>query len=184
MMRLTVMAWGGCWLLLVSTGCNPVSMATSAAGAAYKVVRGAEADPTLIRGAVPAELAAYRSLRLGEVTTDVPPICTGEVLAKVRAAIIEQLGDQETVRAFPGGGKVLRFDVLCRFFKERGLIGGEGRLDWMVTLKDVESDVTAGVIFVEGVSGSPLQHGVRDMARENTKELVRFLDRRRQGLPR
>jgi catalase-peroxidase len=76
--------------------------ATSAAGAAYKVVRGAEADPTLIRGAVPGDLAAYRSLRLGEVTTDVPPICTGEVLAKVRAALTSI---QSAFNAAQNGGK-------------------------------------------------------------------------------
>ncbi len=184
MTRFSVMTLGGCCLMLVLAGCSPVSVAATAAGAAYKVVRGAEANATLISGTARAGLAPYRTLRLGEVTTDVPPICTPDVLARVRGAIIEQLGDEDTARMFPGGGRTLRFDVLCRFFKERGLIGGEGRLDWMVTLREVTDGEVVGVIFVEGVSGSPLQHGVRDMARENTKELVKYLDRRRQGLPR
>lgn len=177
-MRTMLVALTGMAVMSGLIGCgggNPISMAGSAGKTAFKAVRGAQADAVPIRMSSPGSLAGYRSIRLGEVTTDVSPICTPEVLGKVRNGIREGLDDDEVRKAFPGGGKVLRMDVVCRLYKERGTFGGEGRLDWMVTLVDAETDEAVGVMFVQGESESALRHGAGDMAKANTKELVKYL---------
>jgi hypothetical protein len=152
-----------------------MSMASSAGKTAFKAVRGAEADVTPIRVQSPDRIAAYSTLQVGQVTTDVPPIVRPQVLDKIREGLREGMADSDTRKAFPGGGKALRLDVLARFYKGKGMIGGEGRLDWMVTLTDAEANEVVGTLYVEGVSESPLQHGAADMAKENTQQLVKFL---------
>lgn len=159
-------------------GPNPLSLV---GGQVLEVAKGADADVTAIRTPDLARIKSAEDLRLGVVTTDVPPICTDKVLTKVRAAITEQLADSYTRGLFPGGSPGLRMDVQCRFFKEKGMIGGEGRLDWLVTLADAGSGEVCAVLFVEGVSGSPIQHGIGDMASENTKALIKALERLRRG---
>ncbi|HOA75863.1 MAG TPA: hypothetical protein PLQ89_20820 [Phycisphaerae bacterium] len=158
-----------------SGGGNPISMVGTAGKVAFKVIRGAEAEVTPIRMGTPGSLAGYRTLQLGEVTTDVPPICTPQVLTMVRGGIRKGLRHADVIKAFPGGGKTLRFDVQCRIYKEKGLLGGEGRLDWLVTLVDAESNEEVGVVFIEGVSESALEYGADDIAEENTRELAKFL---------
>ena len=175
-MRKTAWWTGGLGLALM-LGCNPMDQATMA----YQAAKGADADLTPIRQVAPAKIAAFKSIRLGEVKTDVPPIVGSEVLAKVRKELQEQLGDRDVSKIFPGGGKTLRVDVICRFYKGKGVIGGEGRLDWLVMLVDAESGENVGVVFVEGVSQSPLEHGASDMAKENAKKLIKFLEHYKQG---
>jgi len=170
------------WGLFASAGCNNVQMVGQAAGMAIKAAQGADADATVIRGDLSSsQLNAYDALLPGDVTTDVPPICNDSVLAKISRELGETLQDKDARKLFPGGGKALKVNVLCRFFKEKGLIGGEGRLDWLVTLADNATGEAVGVVFVEGVSGSPLQHGASDMAKTNAKELIKFLKKARQG---
>lgn len=166
----------GGWLAAIA-GCsmNPLTMAGSAGKVAFSSIRGAEADVTAIEVPDRTALAAYKSLRAGEVTTDVPPICTPEVVRKVGAGLRKGLTGDRARDAFPGGDRTLTVDVLCRFYKGKGVIGGEGRLDWLVTLCDADSREPLASIFVEGVSSSPLQHGAEDMAEENAKELIRYL---------
>ncbi|MBI4578182.1 MAG: hypothetical protein HY718_00675 [Planctomycetes bacterium] len=155
-------------------------MATTAGKAAVQVVRGAEADVKSIKLAEGSKLASYNTLQLGEVTTDVPPICTAEAMGKVREGLREGLASDTVKKAFPGGGKKLKINVVCRFCKGKGVIGGEGRLDWLVTLADGESGEELGVVHVEGVSESPLQHGISDMAEENLKELAKFVTKHKK----
>ena len=171
----------GCGLI-ASAGCANVNVMGQAAGMAFKAAKGADADATMIRGDFsPSRLDAYDALLLGDVTTDVPPICNSGVLAKIRRELGEVLADKDTRKLFPGGGKALKVNVLCRFFKEKGMIGGEGRLDWLVTLADNATGEAVGVVFVEGVSDSPVQHGASDMAKTNAKELVKFLKKAKRG---
>lgn len=162
--------------LIVSVGCgSPISMAGSAGKTAFKAIRGAQAELTPIRVSQVDTWAAYRTLQAGEVTTDVPPLCTPQILSKVRAGISKGMADEDVREAFAGGGKTLRFDVMCRLYRERGMFGGEARLDWLVTLVDVESNQALGTVFIEGASESVIEHGVGDMAKENTQELVKYL---------
>jgi hypothetical protein len=163
-------------MLASVAGCsNPVSMATSAGRMAYQTMKGAQADVTPIRIPDRQALATYRSLQLGQVTTDVPPICTPKIMDKVREGLREGLSKESVRKAFPGDGPTLKVNIVTRFCKAKGAIGGEGRLDWLVTLVDGTTGEEVGILHVEGVSGSPLQHGVSDMAEENTGELVKFL---------
>ncbi|HOW70807.1 MAG TPA: hypothetical protein PKY77_09420 [Phycisphaerae bacterium] len=181
MMRVIAVVLAG-GLLLASAGCSNVQMVGHAAGMAFQAVKGADADATLIRGDFsPSRLAVYDTLLPGDVTTDVPPICDSGVLAKVRREFTETLAGEDLRKAFPGGGRALKINVLCRFFKEKGMIGGEGRLDWLVTLADNSTGEAVGVVFVEGVSESPIQHGASDMAKANAKELLKFLRKAKQG---
>lgn len=171
----------GCGLI-ASAGCSNMNMMGQAAGMAFKAAKGADADATMIRGDFsPSRLDAYESLLPGDVTTDVPTICNNGVLAKIRRELAETLADKDARKLFPGGGKALKVNVLCRFFKEKGMIGGEGRLDWLVTLADNASGEAVGVVFIEGVSDSPVQHGASDMAKTNAKELLKFLKKARRG---
>lgn len=170
-------------LVTAMAGCsaNPIAMAGTAGKAAFQAVRGAEADVTIIQAPDRATLAAYKTIRAGEVTTDVPPICTPEVMRKVGIGLHKGLASNRAQEAFPGGGATLMVNVVCRFYKGKGMIGGEGRLDWLVTLSDAESKEPVALVFVEGVSNSPLEHGAEDMAEENAKELMKFLRKHRKG---
>lgn len=165
-------------MIAVLSGCSPMSAAKSAGKVAFQTMRGAEADVTLIRGLDPAILGDYKSIQAGEVNTDVPPICNGAILAAVRKEIQEEANAKSVKKLFPGGDKAIRIDVDCRFYKKKGAIGGEGRLDWLVHLKDAASGAEVGVVFIEGLSESPLEHGADDMAEENFRQLVKFLGKR------
>lgn len=165
----------GC-LVAASSGCSPVGMATTG----VQIVRGVQSRVIPLEGAAPAAFEPYNSVRLGEVTTDVPPICTPEVLAAVRKSIPEALG-REAMTAFPGGSPALVLDVTCRFYKRRSIIGAEGRLDLAVVFRDAETGEQVGRIYVEGLTQSPLHTGLDDMARGVARELARFLRDRKQG---
>ena len=169
-------------LVTSALGCSPMSAAKSAGSVAFQTMRGPQADAMLIRGLNPGILPLYKSIQIGKVTTDVPPICDAEVMTDVRKGIVEELGSKSVRKVFPGSGQTMRIDVTCRFYKKKGMIGGEGRLDWLVHLQDAASDEEIGLVFIEGVSESPLEHGADDMAEENTKELVKFLSKRIKGM--
>lgn len=177
-MRQVSIILAGC-LFVALAGCsgNPMAMAGTAGKTAFKAVKGAEAEATPIHIESASALGAYKGVRLGQVTTDVPPICTPEVMGKIREGIREGMSHEDVRKKFPGGEKTLDLNILCRFYKGKGLMGGEGRLDWLVTLVDGRSHEQMGVVFIEGVSGSPLEHGAADMAKENTRELVKFLSK-------
>ncbi len=175
-LALTACIVGGCG----GGGPNPLALV---GGQVFKAAKGADADVTMIQTPDLSGVKSAEELQLGEVTTDVPPICTEQVLAKVRTAIMTYLSGPDTRKVFPGGSPALRMNVQCRFFKEKGVIGGEGRLDWLVTLVDAESGVACAVLFVEGVSESPIQHGIGDMSTENTQALVKAMERIRRGKP-
>lgn len=163
------------------SGCSPVGMATAAGKGAFKAIAGAEADVTPVRLLGRTDLGKYGRIEPGKVTSDVPTICTPEVQGKVRIALGRVLAGERARKVFPGGDHTLRADVVVRFCKERGAIGGEGRLDWLVTLGDKATGEAVGVLYVEGVSESPLEHGIADMAEKNGTELIKFLGKHRRG---
>jgi hypothetical protein len=172
-----------CWvlaslgLLVGVSGCGGFG----AAKMGYKAIKGADARIHPVRDIAPAALQQYQTVSLGEVTTDVGRICPPEVLGEVRTAYREAFADEDFREAFPGGGRALTVHVVCRFFKEKPLIGKEARLDLLVTLVDAETGQEVGVVYVEGLSESLRAHGKSDLARENAKELATHLRRAKRG---
>lgn len=165
-------------------GCSssPTGMIMSGGKAAYQVIGGAEAKVRPLRGASPAGLAAYRAVRIGEVTTDLPGIVSDAALRMVRTDMGLGLAEKSK-EGSAGGRKGLVAQVVCRFAKERGMFGGEARLDMLVTLVDDQTGNEVARVFIEGLSRSPLHGKIEHMAKENGKELARYLSRRQKGEP-
>ncbi len=153
----------------------------SVAKVGYKVVKGAEAHVDPIREVSPEVLREYGKVTLGEVTTDVGPICPERVLEAVRMHTSAAFGTEAFKQVFPGGDKTLTVDLVCRFFKEKPLIGSESRLDAVASLLDGESKEEVGRLYIEGLSDSIRAHGLDDLARKNAQELTEYLMKRRAG---
>jgi hypothetical protein len=164
-------------LLIGLSGCGGFG----AAKAGYKVFKGADASIHPVRDVSPAALQQYQMVSLGEVTTDVGRICPPEVQGEVRARLREAFSDEGFREMFPGGGRVLTAHVVCRFFKEKPLIGKESRLDMLVSLVDAETGQEVAVLYVEGLSDSLRAHGKSDLAKENAKELADYLRKSKRG---
>ncbi len=161
--------------VLMSAGCSPMS----AAKVGLTVVKGVQADMIPIRDVSGGTLRTFNSIKLGSVTTDVGRICPAAVLAQIRAQMPPALAE-ETKKRFKGGPKVLKIEVVCRFFKKKSLIVSEGRLDLVVTLIDAHSGGEIGQYYVEGISESPLHTGIDDMAKGVCREVAKFLDDRKK----
>jgi len=157
-------------------GCSGAGMAFSGAKA---VVIGASAHVIAVRPV--SSIREYGSVKLGEVTTDVGPICPSELIAAVRGAMQATFADNDTRKVFAGGGKTLVVNASCRFFKEKPLIGKEARLDLLVTLQDGQSQQEVGVLYIEGLSTSLRAHGKNDLAKKDAQELIEYLADRKQG---
>ena len=162
-------------LLTLNVGCIG-----AVAGAGVKIVQGVQADAIPLGKVASLTLDGYETIKAGEVTTDVERICPSNVLAEVRMKMREAFAD-ELADLFPGGGKTLTVNAVCRFFKQKSLIGNEGRLDLLVMLVDAASNAELGRFYVEGISESPVHTGVDDMAEGTTKELAKFLKKLKRG---
>lgn len=161
-------------------GCNPVSMAISGGKFAAQEVIGAEAKIRPLAEFTKAQAEAYRAIRIGEVTTDVPAIVPAEKMAIIRTEMELKL-TEESKKLFPEGGKTLIANVAARFLKERGTFGGEARLDMIATLVDADTQEEVARLFIEGISKSLTAGKVDDMAKENARELLRHLAKRQKG---
>jgi len=140
----------------------------------YQTIRGVSAD-TVPLGVIPhAALEAYDSVEVGDVTTDVPEICPPILLTEVESKLVEAFAER-LAEVFPGGGKSLVVDAVCRYYKKKSRIGSEGRLDLLVTLRDSATSQSVGRFFVEGISESPLHTGMDDMAKGTAKEVAKHL---------
>ena len=163
-----VMLFGLGLIFMMVTGCSKV------ASTGIEIARGVQADVLPIRDISPGTIARYNSVKVGDVTTDVGRICPPRVQTQVRAQMqivfAEKLKEQ-----FTGGGSTLMVNAVCRFFKKKGRIGGEGRLDLLVTLVDSESNEPQGTFYVEGITGSPLHTDIEDMAKGVAKEVAKYL---------
>jgi hypothetical protein len=180
-MRTRLAAFGIAMTAVMLAGCSPMSMAMSGGKTAFRVVQGAQAKVRPLKDVSAADVAPYRSIRLGEVSTDVPALIPASQLGIVRTAMLQELGSEASLKRFPGHGKVLVANVVCRFLKERGTFGGEARLDLIVALADVETKNEVGRLFIEGISDSPIAGKAEDMAKAGAAELVDYLSKQQQG---
>ena len=173
-MRSIVIAGMGV-VIMMSTGCVSYVAKTG-----LKVVKGVDADVSPIRDISAGQLAGYNTLKLGDVTTDVGRICPHEVIQEIRRTAPREFAEN-TGKRFAGGAKILKADIVVRFYKKRGRIGGEGRLDLLVTLVDDASGQEIARLYVEGISESPLHTGIDDMVKKTTGALAKYLEHRKKG---
>ncbi len=159
--------------VMLSVGCGVV------VSTGVKAVRGVQAEVLPIRDLTPGTLAAYNTLKLGEVSSDIHPICPGNVIAEIRKAAPKQFAE-ETEKRFKGGPKVLQANIVVRFYKKKGLMG-EGRLDLLATLVDAESGTEIGKVLIAGITESPVHTGIDDMAEKTTEKLAEYLDKKKKG---
>jgi len=163
-------------LMALNVGCGVGTVASTG----VNIIQGVQANAIPLGQVASLTLEGFETIKVGQVTTDVERICTSNVRAEVRTQMGEAFAD-ELVEAFPGGGKTLTVNVVCRFFKQKSLIGKEGRLDLLVALVDAESNAELGRFYVEGISESPVHTGVDDMAEGTAKELTKFLKKLKKG---
>jgi len=161
----------------LSVGCNPVGMA---AKAGVSMVRGVQADVHPVRDVSRHALASYDRLKVGQVTSDVGRICSPPLITEVRKAMILALADESRTR-FTGSGKALVVNVVCRFYKQKSLIGQEGRLDLLAILVDQESGQEVGRLYLEGLTESPVHTGMDDMAKGVSRKLAEYLGEKKKG---
>ena len=90
--------------------------ATSVAKMGYKTVVGVDADTIPLETIPVGALAPYGTVQVGQVTTDVGPICPASLLAEVRNQMRDVFSDRLTV-TFSGAGRSLTVDVVCRYYK-------------------------------------------------------------------
>ena len=171
----------GAILLLGVAGCNPMSAAMSGAKMGVKVFTGAQAKVYPLQGLSVESVRPYRSVALGEVTTDVARICTAGVLSEVRLALAEELLSDKLRRHFPGGEPRLVVNVAVRFFKEGDVFGKEPRLDLVVTLVDGAARREVGKVYIEGISQSPLETEARHLAKADAEEIGDLLRDLKEG---
>lgn len=172
----------GMALLLSLAGCSPMSAAVSGAKVSMKVFTGAQAKVYPLDGLSPDAVRPYQSVALGQVTTDVSPICPFDVLSEVRSALAETFADEQLRRHFPGGKPQLVANVVVRFFKQGSPFGREPRLDMLVSFVDATDGREIGRVYVEGISESPLETKARHLAAANAEELGSLLRHRKQML--
>ncbi len=176
-----VRTMAGAILLLGVAGCNPMSAAMSGAKIGVKVFKGAQAKVHPLEGLSAEALRPYRSVALGQVTTDVARICTPDVVSEVRVALAQELASDELHRRFPGGEPRLLVNVDVRFFKEGDLFGKEPRLDLLVTFADAATGRQVGRVFVEGLSHSPLETEAKHLAEADAEKVCDLLRDRKEG---
>ena len=176
-----VRATAGAVLLLGVAGCNPMSAAMSGAQMSVKVFKGAQAKMYPLEGLSVEALRPYRSVALGQVTTDVARICTPDVVSEVRLALAQELASNELRRHFPGGDPRLVVNADVRFFKEGDLFGKEPRLDLVVTFADGATGRQVGRVYVEGLSHSPLETKAKHLAEGDAEEIGDLLKDRKSG---
>jgi hypothetical protein len=168
-------------LLLGLAGCNPMSAAMTGAQMGAKVFTGAQAKLHLLEGLSADAVRPYRSVASGQVTTDVPAICTFEVMSALRIAMKEALASDELRRHFPGGDPRLVVNTAARFFKEGSVYGKEPRLDLLVTFVDGADGREIGKVYIEGISQSPLETKARHLAKADAEAVARLLRHRKEG---
>ncbi|MEP0843567.1 MAG: hypothetical protein HRF43_12765 [Phycisphaerae bacterium] len=173
MVGISAMAWG-------LAGCSTTGMIVSGGKMAVQVITGAEAKVRPLEDLSTVRARDYNAIRLGEVTTDVPAIIPAAKLAIIRTEMEVELGE-ESKKNLRESGKALVAKVAARFLKERGTFGGEARLDMIATLTDAESGEELARLFIEGISKSPTAGKTEHMAKENAKELVKYLAKKQKG---
>jgi len=147
----------------------------SGAKVGVKVFTGAQAKIHVLQGMSGGAIGSYRSVELGEVSTDVEPICTFGEISAVRLALRDQLADARFRREFPGEEPKLILNVVLRFFKRGHVYGKEPRLDLLVTFVDAASGRAVGRIYVEGISQSPLETEAKHLAKANAEAICDLL---------
>jgi hypothetical protein len=166
---------------LACAGCDPASMAFTGGQMGVKVFTGAQAKIHVLQGISSEAIRSYRSVEVGEVTTDVQPICTFEEISEVRMALHGRLSEEKFRRSFPGGEPRLQVNVVLRFFKEGAIYGKEPRLDLLVTLVDAATRRDVGRIYVEGISQSPLETKAKHLAKADAEAIADLLRERKEG---
>jgi len=171
----------GTILLLGVAGCDPVGAAVSGAQMGAKIFTGAQARVYPLQGLSVEAVHPYRSVALGQVTTDVARICTPDVVSEVRLALAEELASDRLRRHFPGGEPRLVVNASARFFKEGDLFGKEPRLDLLVTFVDGADGREVGQVYIEGISQSPLETKAKHLAKADAEEVRDLLRDRKEG---
>ncbi|NLE60424.1 MAG: hypothetical protein GX616_18905 [Planctomycetes bacterium] len=171
----------GAVLLLAAAGCNPMSAAMSGAKMGMKVFTGAQAKVYPLDGLSVEAVRPYRSVVAGQVTTDVTPICTFDVVSEVRLALGAAFAHEKLRRHFPGGEPQLVANAVVRFFKKGDLFGKEPRLDLLVSFVDGTDGREIGRVYVEGISQSPLETDAKHLAKADAEELRDLLRDRKEG---
>ncbi len=166
---------------LSCAGCDPMSAAMSGAQVGVKVFTGAQAKIHVLQGMSAEAISPYRSVELGEVSTDVEPVCTFAEVSEVKRALTEQLTGSKFRREFPGEEPRLVVNVVLRFFKRGDIFGKEPRLDLLVTFVDGGTGGAVGRIYVEGISQSPLQSEARHLAKADAEAIADLLRERKEG---
>ncbi len=154
---------------VLSCGCE------TAGKTGFRVAKGVDADVLPISGALtPSKLAAYNTLKLGKVSSDIGRLCPDEVIAEIRKSA-PRLFAERTKKRFKGGPKTLTANIVVRFYREYDLLSGTGRLDLLATLVDAEGGTEIGKVYVEGITESPVHTGIDDMVEETAKKLADYL---------
>lgn len=183
-MRRVVVRWArtsAAAAMLAFAGCSPMSAAMSGAKVGVKVFTGAQAKIHVLQDVPAGTIRSYRSVELGEISTDVEPICTFSEISEVKLALREQLAEPEFRREFPGGEPRLVINAVLRFFKEGRIYGKEPRLDLLVTFVDAGTGRTLGRIYVEGISESPLETEAKHLAKADAEAICDLLRKRKEG---
>jgi len=177
--RMTPM--GSAVVFLACAGCNPMSAAMSGAQVGVKVFTGAQAKIHVLKGMSTGAIRQYRSVELGEVSTDVEPICTFAEISAVKLALRDQLAEAKFRHEFPGGEPKLVINVVLRFFKRGRIYGKEPRLDLLVNFVDGTSGQAVGSIYVEGISQSLLETEAKHLAKADAEAICDLLRNRKGG---
>jgi len=155
--------------ILLCAGCQ------TAGKTGFRVAKGVDAEVLPISGALtPSKLAAYNTLKLGKVSSDIGRLCPDEVIAEIRKSAPRFFAER-TKKRFKGGPKILTANIVVRFYREYDLLSGTGRLDLLATLVDAEGGTEIGKVYVEGITESPVHTGIDDMVEETAKKLADYL---------
>ncbi len=159
---------------LLAGGCE------TTAKTGFKMAKGVDADVLPIDDTLtPTRLAAYNTLKLGNVDSDIGRLCPNEVIVEIRKSA-PKVFTERTKKTFRGGPKVLTANIVVRFYRKFDLLSGTGRLDLLATLVDTESGTEIGKVYVEGITESPVHTGIDDMVEETTKRLTDYLTKKKE----
>lgn len=154
---------------VLSAGCE------TAGKTGFRVAKGVDAEVLPISGALTrSKLAAYNTLKLGKVSSDIGRLCPDEVIAEIRKSAPKFFAER-TKKRFRGGPKILKANIVVRFYRKYDLLKGTGRLDLLATLVDAESGTEISKVYVEGITESPVHTDIDDMVEETTKRLADYL---------
>lgn len=158
---------------LAATGCNPVSMATTA----IKEIRGAQGKVILLSDLPRGALDAYSSVRFEPASSMtgpkvIPPSLPAKFDESALKDSTEMLKD-----SFPGGPPVLSIHTDMIYFQKKGLFsGGE-------FIARVHGRGDAGTVFdalVRTESAAFTAGGESAMAQASVRAIAKFLENRRQ----